>query len=94
MSRTVWMGEDVYEHTMPWVHNTQGIFYRRYTMGKLWQAFLSNLSFVAVCTGIIIGLFLLAKLSERFLPNPRKTSQARRIAIIAICSALASVLHF
>lgn len=62
-------------------------------MGKLWQAFLSNLSFVAVCTGIIIGLFLLAKLSERFLPNPRKTSQARRIAIIAICSALASVLH-
>ena len=62
-------------------------------MRKLWQSFLNNMGFVAVCTGIIIGLFLLSKLSERLLPNPRKTSKARRISIISICSALAAILH-
>jgi len=62
-------------------------------MEKLWQAFLNNISFVAVCGGIVIGLFLLSKVSERFLPNPRRVSNARRITIISICSALAAVLH-
>ena len=62
-------------------------------MVKLWQTFLNNLSFVAVCSAIIIGLFLLAKLSEWFLPNPRNTSKTRRLTIISICSALAAVLH-
>ncbi len=62
-------------------------------MVKLWQTFLNNMSFVAVCAGIILGLFLLGKLSERFLPNPRRTPKARRLTIISICSALAAVLH-
>ncbi|MBQ8910712.1 MAG: ECF transporter S component [Oscillospiraceae bacterium] len=51
------------------------------------------MSFVAVCAGIILGLFLLGKLSERLLPNPRSISKARRLTIISICSALAAVLH-
>ena len=62
-------------------------------MEKLWQTFLNNAGFVAVCGGIIIGLFLLSKLSEWFLPDPRRTTKARRISIIAICAALAAILH-
>lgn len=62
-------------------------------MSKLWQDFLSNVGFVAVCLLIIAGLFLIAKLAERWLPQPRKVSHTRRLTIISICSALASVLH-
>ena len=62
-------------------------------MDKLWQAFIKNMGFVAVCSGIIVALFLAAKLSERFLPNPRRVTKARRSCIIAICAALAAVLH-
>ena len=62
-------------------------------MGKLWQSLLDNLSFVAVCAGIVIGLYLLAKLSERFFRGLHRASSARRIAIIGICAALAAVLH-
>lgn len=52
-----------------------------------------NLGFVLVCAGIIAGLVVLAKLAERLLPGIRKTTKARRIAIIAVCSAIATVLH-
>ena len=62
-------------------------------MGKLWQDLQKNLLFVLVCAGIILALMLLAKLVERFLPQRRKVSPARRVSIIGICSALAAVLH-
>lgn len=52
-----------------------------------------NLQFVVVCAGIIAALILLAKLTERFLPAMRKTTPARRVAIIGVCSAIAAVLH-
>ena len=52
-----------------------------------------NLTFVLVCAGIIVGLYLLARLAERLLPATRKTTPARRISIIAICAAIAAVLH-
>lgn len=52
-----------------------------------------NAVFVLVCVGIIAGLFLIAKLAERFLPATRKVSPARKISIVAICAALAAVLH-
>lgn len=52
-----------------------------------------NLTFILVCIGIIAALALAAKLAERFLPAMRKVSPARRISIIAICSAIAAVLH-
>ena len=52
-----------------------------------------NLGFVAVCIAIIAALSLLAKLAERKLPAMRQVSSTRRICIIAICSALAAVLH-
>ena len=52
-----------------------------------------NLLFILACGGIIAALILGAKLCERFLPGVRTLSKARRISIIAICSALAAVLH-
>ncbi len=62
-------------------------------MRKLWEAFGDNIGFVAVCGAIIAGLFLLSRLVERKLPDPRKVSPTRRITIIAVCGAIASVLH-
>ncbi len=66
-------------------------------MEQLWktiQALGNNLEFVLVTAAIIIGLYLLARLSERFLlPGKRKISAARRVSIVGIFSAIAAVLH-
>ena len=61
-------------------------------MKELFQMIGQNLSFVAMCVAIIAALFVLAKLSERRLPL-HAVSKARRVSIVAICSALATVLH-
>lgn len=62
-------------------------------MAQLFAELKENLSFVLVCIAITAGLFLAAKLAERFLPNARKVTRTRRITIIAVCSAIAAVLH-
>ena len=62
-------------------------------MTQLIKELMENLSFVLVSAAIAAALFLLAKLAERFLPNPRKVTKTRRITIIAVCSAIAAVLH-
>ena len=62
-------------------------------MHGLWEQMKANLGFVLVCIGIIAALFLVAKLIERFLPDKRVVSPARRLCIIAICAAIAAVLH-
>ena len=62
-------------------------------MSELLEQLKNNFSFVLVCTAIIAGLFLIAKLIERFLPDRRKVTPARRITIIAVCAAIATVLH-
>ena len=62
-------------------------------MRELFSQLQSNLSFVCVSGGVIVGLALLARLTESFLPELRRVSSARRISIIAICSAIATVLH-
>ena len=62
-------------------------------MNGLWEQILNNLSFVLMSTAIVAGLALLAKFSERFLPEKRNVSVARRVSIIGICSAIAAVLH-
>ena len=61
-------------------------------MEKLIQNALNNLGFIAVCAAIVAGLYLVAKLTERLLLR-RQVSKTRRITIVAICSALAAVLH-
>ena len=52
-----------------------------------------NLGFVLVCIAIVAALSLAAKLSERFMKEIRKVSIARRVSIIGICAAIATVLH-
>ena len=62
-------------------------------MQELVSQLKENVGFVLTCLAIIVGIALLAKLAERFLPETRKVSPARRISIISICAAIAVVLH-
>ena len=62
-------------------------------MNNLWSQILENLSFILVCAAIIAGLGLLARLAEHFTNGKRKVSSARRVSIIGICAAIATVLH-
>ena len=62
-------------------------------MTDLWKQIIDNLSFVGVSLAIVVGLALLARLEERFLPEKRKVSPARRVSIIGISAAIAAVLH-
>ena len=62
-------------------------------MAQLWQQIQENLIFILVCVLIVAALGVAARLAERALPSIRKVSPARRICTIAICGAIASVLH-
>ena len=62
-------------------------------MTELWTQVLDNISFIIGCVVIIVALALLARLAERFLPEKRTVSPARRVSIIGICAAIATVLH-
>lgn len=62
-------------------------------MTQLLTQLKENALFVLTCTAIIVALALVAKLAERFLPARRQVSAARRVTVIAVCSALAAVLH-
>lgn len=62
-------------------------------MIKLWNALQNNLSFVLISVAIIAGLSLLSHFAERFLPEKRTVSPTRRITLIGICGALATILH-
>ena len=52
-----------------------------------------NLSFILMCILIVVALSLLSKFAEKFFPQKRAVTPARRITIIAICSTIAMVLH-
>ena len=60
---------------------------------ELWVQFSENMKFVGMCVIIVGVLGMLAKFAERFLPEIRKVSTARKVSIIGICSAIATVLH-
>ena len=62
-------------------------------MKELWVQILDNLSFVVGCIAIIAALGFGARFTERFLPEKRKVTAARRVSIIGICAAIATVLH-
>ena len=68
-------------------------FIEENAMKKLWTDLMGNLSFIGVVIAIMAALYLLAKLAERFLPESRKVNGTRRITIVAICAAIAAVLH-
>ncbi len=62
-------------------------------MGDFWTQVKENSLFLLVSIGIIALLAILAHIAERFLPEMRHTSKSKRICTIAICSAIAAVLH-
>ena len=62
-------------------------------MAKLWAQIQENLIFIMVCIGIIAALGIAARIAERFLPAKRKVTPAKRVSIIGICAAIATVLH-
>ncbi len=62
-------------------------------MTKLWTQAKENILFILVCIAIIIGLAIAARIAEHFLPEKRKVPPAKRVTIVAICAALAAVLH-
>ena len=62
-------------------------------MAKLWSQIQENILFILVCMAIIAGLGIASRIAEHFLPEKRKVTPARRVSIVAICAALAAVLH-
>jgi len=60
---------------------------------ELWNTLWKNVIFVLTCSGIAAALVILAKVAERFLPATRQVSKTRRLCIVAICSAIAAILH-
>ena len=60
---------------------------------ELFEKISENLSFVGICLLITVALAVLSKLVERHLIQVRAVSAARRITIVAICAAIATVLH-
>ena len=62
-------------------------------MAEFWNQVRDNLIFLICCAGIIAALGIASHIAERFLPATRQTTKARRIAIVAVCSAIAAVLH-
>lgn len=57
------------------------------------DAIKENLLFVGISLAIIIALWLLAKITQRRLLKTHAIGTARRLTIIAVCSALAAVTH-
>ncbi len=62
-------------------------------MAEFWNQVRENLVFILCCAGIIAALAALSHLAERFLPATRRTTKTKRICVIAVCSAIAAVLH-
>ena len=62
-------------------------------MAEFWKQIQENLVFLLCCLGIVALLAVLAHVAERYLPATRHTSKTKRICTIAICSAIAAVLH-
>ena len=69
------------------------VFKERVDMADLWKELAENLGFVLMSIGIVAALGVGAKLIEKKWIPARPVTPARRICIIAICSALAMVLH-
>lgn len=60
---------------------------------SLWEQVLNNLTFLLMCVAIAAALGGFAWLMERLLPAKRTVTSARRVAIVGICAAIATVLH-
>ena len=61
-------------------------------MNALWEQIRDNLQFIGICIVIVAMLGWLSGLTERKL-QIRQVTSARRVTIIGICAAIATVLH-
>ena len=80
---------------LPWVSLYLGLIFifEVVVMATFWNQVQENLLFILCCGGIITLLSVLSRVTEHFLPATRHTSKTRRLCIIAVCSAIATVLH-
>ena len=62
-------------------------------MNVLWDQIRENLQFLGICIVIVAALGWLADLTEKKLLQIRQVTAARRVSIIGICAAIATVLH-
>lgn len=62
-------------------------------MSEFLQTVKENLVFLLVSGAIALALFLLAALLERFVLQKRKLPHTKRLTLIAMCSAVAVILH-
>ena len=62
-------------------------------MAQLLEQIKSNLTFICISLLIIVLLALLSRLAEKYLPEMRKVSPAKRVSIVGICAAIATILH-
>ena len=62
-------------------------------MQELMTQLKENLGFVLVCVLIVAALSAVSRFAERSMAEKRKVSTARRVSIIGICAAIATVLH-
>lgn len=62
-------------------------------MADFWKQVQENFLFILCAIGIIALLSVIAHVAEHFLPATRHTSKTKRICTVAICSAIAAVLH-
>ena len=62
-------------------------------MLKIFSQIQENLGFFLTCILIVAILAVIAKIADHYLPGTRHTKETRRITIIAICGAIAAVLH-
>ena len=60
---------------------------------ELWEQIRENLQFIGICVLIIGILGWVSSLTERKLLQLHQVTPARRVSIIGICSAIATVLH-
>ena len=76
-----------------WVYSRSVFFIEVTAMATLLQQMKENLGFLAMCLLIIAALSVAARITEHYLPDKRKVSPAKRISIVGICAAIATVLH-
>ena len=62
-------------------------------MTDFWQTLHQNLMFVVISAVIVALIALAAKFSERYLHDIHKIRPTRRLTLIAICGAIAAILH-
>ena len=75
----------------PWEYSQWRIFL--FEVNGMLQTLQQNIGFVAVSAVIVAIISLAAKFSERYFKDLHKIRPARRITLIAICGAIAAVLH-